>query len=526
MTANANPPAIDAAELTARLSGLFANAPAGAVWMVGGSVRDAILGRPAHDIDLAVAGDAAAAGRAVANLLGGAVIPIAAHNVARVALPRIAPSGAAPSNEIALSGASPSGASPSNELDGAPPFLIDIAGYCGDIADDLRRRDFTVNAMAIPLDKWDCDARLDYLLDPCGGLGDLARHILRMTGDAVFCDDPARLLRGVRLAQQLGFRLEPSTARRIRQDAPLLEQVAPERVRDEFMLLLASDGARSMLEILDRLGLLCRIIPELEAARNCAQPRAHHYWDVLGHLLHCVEYAEAVTAGHRNNAIYTMAPWTAAADAHFAQYAGDGHTRRTVLKLAALLHDIAKPQTRARHADGRIRFLGHSEQGAEIVQARLAALRMSGSIRSLTAAMTLHHLRPAQLRAKDRMPTRRAIYRYYRDVGPAAIDTLYLSMADYLAARGPELEPELWANYAKMIAVILETGPALPQPQGAAPTLVNGNDLMDALQIPPGPQIGRLLEILREAEAVGAVASRDEALSLAARLLPDAAAAQ
>lgn len=503
MTANDHAAAVDAADLIDRLSGLFADAPAGAVWLVGGSVRDAILGRPAHDIDLAVAGDAVPPARAVADLLGGAVIPLPAHNVARVALPRTALS---------------------SESDGSPPFLIDIAGYHGDIADDLRRRDFTVNAMAIPLDKWDCADRIDYLLDPCGGLVDIARHILRMTGDAVFDDDPGRLLRGVRLAQQLGFRLEPSTARRIRQAAPLLEQVAPERVRDEFMLLLAADGARPMLEILDRLGLLCRIIPELEAARNCAQPRAHHYWDVLGHLLHCVEYAEAVTAGHRNNAIYTIAPWTAAADAHFAQYAGDGHTRRTVLKLAALLHDIAKPQTRARHPDGRIRFLGHSEQGAEIVQQRLAALRMSGAIRSLTAAMTRHHLRPAQLRENDRMPSRRAIYRYYRDVGPAAIDTLYLAMADYLAARGPELDPERWANYARMIATILETGPALPPPQGAARTLLNGNDLMKALHLSPGPQIGRLLESLREAEAAGAIASREDALTLAAQLLHDVAA--
>ena len=503
--ASRNDGEFDAAALLSRLAGFFAAAPAGTVWVVGGSVRDAILGRPAHDIDLAVAGDAMPAGRAIADLLGGAFVPIAAHNIARVALPGGAGAGSA---------------------DDPRPFLIDVAGYYGDIADDLRRRDFTVNAMGIPLDKWDCDERMDHLLDPCGGLGDIARHILRMTGDAVFEDDPGRLLRGVRLAQQLGFRLEPSTARRIRQDAPLLERVAPERVRDEFLLLLASDGARPLLEILDRLGLLCRIIPELEAARNCDQLRAHHYWDVLGHLLHCVEYAEAVTAGHRNNAIYTLAPWTAATDAHFAQYAGDGHTRRTVLKLAALLHDIAKPQTKARHADGRIRFLGHSEQGAEIVQHRLAALRMSGAIRSLTAAMTRHHLRPAQLREQDRMPSRRAIYRYYRDVGPAAVDTLYLSMADYLAARGPELEPERWANYAKMIAVILETGPAPPPAQGAAPsTLVDGNDLMNALHLAPGPTVGRLLESLREAEAAGAVASRDEALALAAQLLANDAAA-
>jgi poly(A) polymerase len=232
-----------------------------------------------------------------------------------------------------------------------------------------------------------------------------------------------------------------------------------------------------------------------------------------------VEFAEAITAGHRNNAIYTMAPWTAVEDAYFREYVGDGHTRRTVLKLAALLHDIAKPQTRGPDAKGRIRFLGHSEQGAEVSEVRLAALRMSGQIQSLVSKMVLYHLRPSQLRHGEQMPSSRAIYRYYRDLGPAAVDTLYLAMADFLAARGPELSPERWANYARMVAAVLEAGAGPPIREDGARALVNGNDLMNSLNIPPGPLVGRLLENLREAEATGEVATRDDALALAARLL-------
>ena len=484
---------MDSAGLITRLTGFFdsqVNTPA---WLVGGVVRDALLGREVQDIDIAVPGDAGPVGHAVAEHLGATAVPVPAWNVVRVALPGFA--------------------------EDSRPFLIDISGFAGFIEDDLRSRDFTVDAMSIPIDCWESDQRFDAIIDPLNGKADLARRILRAGGDGVFIDDPGRMLRAVRVAQQVGLRMEPGTARLIRRDAHLLHRVSPERVRDEFMTILAATGARPQLEVLDRLDLLCRVIPELEATKRCEQPRSHHYWDVWGHLLHCVEYAEEVTAGHRNNAIYTMAPWTAKEDAYFAEVIGDGHTRRTVLKLAALLHDIAKPQTRAADADGRVRFLGHSEEGAKVVVQRLTSLRMSRRITDLVSEMVLHHLRPSQLRNGTAMPSPRAIFRYYRDVGDASVDTLYLAMADVLAARGPDLSPERWANYARMVAAVLEAGAEQPGNRDGDPPLINGHDLMDALDLPPGPRIGSLLASLREAEAVGEISSRDDAINLAARLV-------
>ena len=483
---------MDSASLITRLAGFFdaqINTPA---WLVGGVVRDALLGREIQDIDITVPGAALPVGHAVANHLGATAVPLPEWNIVRVALPGITESGR--------------------------PFLIDVSGHPGSIEDDLRSRDFTVDAMAIPIDRWDTDERFDAIIDPLNGKADLARRVLRAGSDGVFAADPGRMLRAVRLAQQVGLRMEPDTARLIRRDARLLHRVSPERVRDEFMTILSVTGARPQLEVLDRLDLLCRVIPELEATKRCEQPRSHHYWDVWGHLLHCVEYAEEVTAGHRNNAIYTMAPWTAKEDAYFGEIIGDGHTRRTVLKLAALLHDIAKPQTRAADADGRVRFLGHSEQGAEIVERRLTSLRVSRRITDLVADMVRHHLRPSQLRDGSAMPSSRAIFRFYRDVGDAAVDTLYLAMADVLAARGPDLSPERWANYAKMIAAVLESGAEQPGNRNDNPPLINGHDLMDALNLPPGPRIGSLLARLREAEAVGEISSREDAMELAARL--------
>ena len=487
---------MNVASLLARLGGLFAARGDTDVWLVGGAVRDAILGREIHDLDLAVPGNSKLMGKAVADCLGGTAVTMDAWNVTRVAMP--------------------------TANHGPAQFIVDVSGYTGALEDYLSARDFTVNAMALPLSCWDSSARFERIVDPLSGRDDLARRILRAAGDDVFRNEPGRMLRGVRLAKRLDFRMTPETAQSIRRDAHLLEYVAAERMRDEFMAILAADGARAQLEVLDRLDLLCRVIPELEAARNCAQPRTHHYWDVLGHLLHCVEYAEEITAGRRNSAIYTMVPWTAAEDAYFAETIGDGHTRRTALKLAALLHDVAKPQTRAPDEKGRIRFLGHSEQGAQVTEERLSQLRLSRRTRNLVSAVTLHHLRPSQLRERDRMPSRRAIYRYYRDVGEAAVATLYLAMADFLAARGPELSPERWNNYARMIATVLEAGATPPTGSEAPRGLVNGHDLMDTLRIEPGPRLGALLERLREAQAVGEIASREEALCLAARLLADA----
>ena len=486
-------------------------------FLAGGFLRDALLygdAAASHDLDIAVpvlGPPLQELSRELAHFLGGSCVPHSlAHGVFQVILPPTAPA--------------------------VPRTVIDLAGFRpeDDIKDDLARRDFTVNAMALPLNhpalrqpqtdgvmppsvEWAED-----VIDPFGGKGDLARRQLRAVNPTVFRYDPGRLLRAVRLAGQLNFRLEPATAAQIRADAAAVERVAPERVRNELMLILAADGARARLEVLDRLDLLCRVIPELAETRGVDQPRAHHYWDVWNHLLHTVEYAEMVTRGHQHSAIYSLAPWTPAAAEHFAGPAGDGHSRRTFLKLAGLLHDIAKPQTKQVDAAGRTRFFGHSELGAEMVESRMAQLRFSGQGTALVSRMIRYHLRPAQLRQGAETPSRRAIYRYFRELEDAAVDTIYLALADYLAAKGPEVSAEQWAGHARMLAYVLQTGTeqapvdAAGQPR---PRLLTGNDLMEYFDLPPGRQIGRLLERIDEARAAGEVATREEALALAAGLL-------
>ncbi len=482
---------------------------------MGGFLRDSLLrGEIAdfadlsglHDMDIAVppfVESVEGLGHELARHLGGVCQP---HNLARDVY------------QVIVKSSGP----------GPEPLVIDLVRHDCDIEKDMERRDFTINAMALPLDhpclldsdpdEWPIPAALwaGDLVDPFGGRADVSRKRIRVVNGQVFRYDPGRLLRGVRLAGRLKFMLEPETAHLIRREAHLLESVAPERVRTEFMAILAQDGARAQLEVLDRLDLLCRIIPELELTKGVDQPSAH-YWDVWNHNLHTVEFAELITRGHQNSAIYSLAPWNAEVEAYFAEEVGDGFSRRTVLKLAGLLHDIAKPQTKGPDKTGRIRFLGHSELGAEMVTERLTQLRFSARIVAMVARMVEHHLRPSQLRHGDEQPTPRAVHRYYRDVGDVAVDTIYLAMADYLAAKGPEVVAERWANHARMLGDLLQAGQEKAPAKGPQ-RLLTGHDLMQHLDLPPGPHIGRLLAQIDEARAAGEIATREDALSLAATL--------
>ena len=332
-------------------------------YLVGGFVRDWVLyAKPGHDIDVAVFGDPSPVAQEIAQRLSGTVVPLSpAHGVIRVA-----------------------GAGDSKP--GERPWSVDISGFTGSIEDDLSRRDFSINAMAVPIADW---LSPDAVIDRLGGKGDLATKTIRAVSPAVFQDDPGRLLRAIRLAGQLKFRIEPGTSKQIKVDSSLLSGVSPERVREEFLNILSLDGAKGQLEVMDHFGLFEQVIPEMQATKGVNQP-SMHYWDVWGHTMHTVEAAELIIKGHQNSPVFSSVPWTEESEAHFNQKATDGHTRGTVLKLAALFHDIAKPQTKTQDDTGRTRFFGHSEQGAALATKRLGELRMSSKGIDMVTRLVTH----------------------------------------------------------------------------------------------------------------------------------------
>ena len=448
-------------------------------YLTGGFVRDALMGRATADIDVVVAGKAMELARQVARSLEGTYVPLDEVNeIARVVLPQL---------------------------------WLDFSTMRGSIEEDLALRDFTIDAMSINLEEIEDPSAT--IIDPTGGRHDLELGVVRAVSEEAFLSDPARLLRGLRLAAELGFSLDGQTETQIERHHQLITRVAAERVRDELCRLIAPPKAAEWLRLLEELGLLFQIIPELALTKGAQQPK-EHFWDVFEHSIQTVAAIEFLLriegSAFHDNGILAFVPWSPTLEEHFAQKVAGGHSKKVLLKLAGLLHDIAKPQTRCIDDKGRTRFFGHAREGAGISRDVLARLRFSARERDMVEKMIEHHLRPGQM--GEEMPSHRAIYRYFRDTGDVGIDTIFLNLADHLATRGPDLELDEWGGHVRKLAYVLEER-FREESIVTPPKLISGHDLIDIFGMMPGPKIGEFLEAVREAQAAGEITTREEALS-------------
>jgi putative nucleotidyltransferase with HDIG domain len=442
---------------------------------------------------VAVDGDSLAVARAVGDELGAAYVPLdPKRGIARLALPAV-------EDQVRY---------------------VDFTPLRGDIVADLASRDFTIDALAAAL------SREHYLelVDPFGGREDLAKGIVRAVSPAAFEADGLRLLRGVRLAAELDFQLESTTLVWMRERARYLDGVAPERQREELVRMLAMDRGSWALRMLDDLTLLERIQPELAATRGVEQPK-EHYWDVFDHSLETVEALDFLLAEHPPSEtrwatfwreLWGPLGWLPGGHNHFREEVSEGHPRLALLKLGALLHDIAKPQTRNVDSRGRVRFFGHSVAGGRMARRIMERLRFSARETRLVSLLVEEHLRPGQL-SSGGPPTRRALFRFFRDTGDAALDVLLLSLADHLAARGPRMRVTSWRNHVAYVNYILARR-HLEESLVEPPRLITGHDVMEALGIGPGPEVGRLLGAVEEAQGAGEIRTYPEALQLLHRL--------
>lgn len=466
-------------------------------YIVGGFLRDLLLARDTADIDIALKADALEVAPMVADYLDGKFVPLDKVNrVGRVILPQ-------------------SGTPP-----GTIQWQIDFSTIEDSIEQDLKRRDFTIDAMAISLDRIIKNTAATEIIDPFNGLKDIQQRVVRAISDKVFEADAARLLRAVRLAAELDFIVSQKTEALVRQNSHLITAVAGERVREELLRLLATANTGQLLLYLDELGLIGALIPELNEAKGVEQSREHQ-WDVFNHSVKTIDSADFILRQgswqYAAKEVLEYVPWSAELAEHFELKVSGSSTRRILLKLAALLHDIAKPQTKMANAEGRIRFLGHPRLGAPVAASILERLRFSTKEVKLVEAIVRHHLRPVQI-SHGELPTNRAVYRYFRDTGDAAIDTLFFSLADHLATRGPNLDMVDWQRHTNLVDYVLnqlfkQESVVLP------PKLISGYDLINKFNLSPGPEIGKLLEAIREAQACQEVSTKDEALAYASRLL-------
>ncbi len=447
----------------------------GPVWLVGGTVRDLLLGRPLHDVDLVLPRDSATVARRLADRLGGTFVPLGEpHGMARVVL-------AAPAS-----------------------LHFDLTDFRGANLDaDLGGRDVTIDALAVEL-----GALLrgpTEVHDPTGGLGDLAARRLRACRSTAFTDDPLRVLRLLRLAHQLDFGIEPDTERMARLAAPALTSVSAERVRDELTHVLELPRSAPAIRQADAWSVLGLVLPEIAAMRAAGQSPPHRF-TVWEHSLRALEAADALLAD-----LGLLAPHDARVAAAFAEPMGGGLTRREVWKLAVLLHDVAKPETRSVDPDGRTRFIGHDRIGAERVARIGARLRWPGRATDVLGRLVRHHLRPMHLGMLDEI-TRRARYRFHRDVAEEVPALVCLTIADAAGTDGRAPEG-VYRGATRTLLDSLLAGEAPAAREAAEPPLLRGEDVMDALGLVSGPRVGEVLRRAREAQALGAIRTRDEALA-------------
>jgi putative nucleotidyltransferase with HDIG domain len=453
----------------AELAGIIPGA-----WLVGGSVRDHALGRETADFDVVTGGSVADAAQALGRAAGGFAFELSeAFGAWRI----VAHDRTWQVDVLPLNGAT--------------------------IEEDLSRRDLTINAIAAPLGA-------EGFVDPFGGLDDLSARRLRAVSPAAFERDPLRTLRLARLAGELGFQADPATQELARIAAPGLAGVAPERVFAELRRVVCAPGVLAGLELMDAIGVTDVVLPELAALRGVEQSRFHHL-DVADHTRSVL--AEVIALTHDPE---RLAGEDAPALARYLSepFAND-LTRAQALRFGALLHDIAKPQTRAVTPQGRVTFMGHDEAGARLGAEILGRLRASERLREHVAALTRHHLRLGFL--VHEMPlSRRAVYDYLRATAPVAVDVTVLSVADRLATRGDNAERAI-AAHLQLARQMLAEGLAWIADPPRPP--LRGDDLAQALGIKPGPVVGDLLAELEAASFSGEVATREEAIARARELI-------
>jgi tRNA nucleotidyltransferase (CCA-adding enzyme) len=328
----------------------------------------------------------------------------------------------------------------------------DAVWFVDDIAADLARRDFTVNALAY-------DALADRLIDPFDGLGDLRARLLRAVGEPSerFGEDGLRVLRAARFAATLEFELESRTAQAIRSSLDTYRKVSPERIRDEWLKAMKARRPSVAFELMREHGLLEISAPELMESVGCDQNR-YHSFDVWGHALACLD---ACPPG-------------------------------AVLRLAGLLHDVGKPRSRAFSDKTQdYTFYDHERIGAEMVAPMLERLRFSNDERARITALVRHHLV-----CYDPAWTDAAVRRFVQRVTPELVeDLLLLNRADVLG-KGREVTAELAINdeLRERIRAVLTAGAALSTRDLA----VDGKVLMQELGLAPGPVLGELLRALLE----------------------------
>lgn len=469
------------------------------IFLVGGAVRNALSNRTITEFDFTLGGNAIQIARQAADELNGAFYVLdKERGFGRAIVP----------------------------LPDGGPLTLDFSPFQGrNLEEDLKSRDFTINAIAVDIRK------PRELLDPLGGAIDLHGKKLRVCSPDSISRDPIRILRGIRFSINWKMRTELDTKERMREAAALLPLISAERMRDELFNLLESKKPATAIRILDLLGALKYILPELNTLQGLPQSPPHtqdawnHTLEVVAQLYQVIEQLkpgfnlEGSANLYMGVISYRLGRYREQLAAHLQTHLVQSRSLPALILFAALYHDSGKPATKFIDETDQITFRGHEDTGAELVVNRGRKLQLSNLEINRLQIIISNHMRPLWLAKTGKPPTRRATYRFFRDTGPAGVDICLLSLADTLATYGPTLPPDTWRHQVEVIRTLLEAWWEKKDEVVSPPPVINGNDLINELGLKPGPRIGRILEAIHEAQAAGKVNTRRQALELADELL-------
>ncbi|MBX9689653.1 MAG: HD domain-containing protein [Candidatus Obscuribacterales bacterium] len=444
------------------------------LYLVGGYIRDQLLKRQVktgshHDFDFAVLpGAAIELAKIVADELQGHFVLLdEANDTARVITE-----------------------------DGA---CFDFAACVGgSIESDIKRRDFTVNAIA-----WDADYP-EQLIDIVAAEDDLKAGKIRAISEQSFIDDPLRLLRAYRFAALLDFEIESSTQGYIQKYCSSISTVAAERINSEFFLMLETSFSAKHVKAMGENGLLESIFPELRDCRRVTS-NAYHHLGLFEHSLETLAQAERV--------LPEMPDW---AKDSLAQTLASGVSRAAATKLAGLIHDIGKPETWVINPEGKHTFIGHDKLGAEMIEPLAKRLKWAKPIERFIEKLVRWHLRPGHL-FQQGPPTDKAKYRFYKTIGEELPELIVLALADFRSTCGPGLQDGRREAEEKLFE-LLHNFTVYQVGTKKESRFIDGSELMKLLGIKPGPQVGEILDELLEAQSLGEVRNPEEAADLARKI--------
>ncbi len=442
------------------------------IYLVGGSVRDYIIKKEIKDFDIVIQGDAARFAEGFASSKKARCIPLdKRNNISRVVL--------------------------SNDDD--KNITIDFSSLNGkDIYEDLAKRDFTMNALAVKIE----DGKIDFnrVIDPFRGIDDIESNIIREVNKNIFAEDPIRMLRAIRFMSQLNFDISDEMYGLINKNNNRIKDIPGEKISNEIFKILGFKRAYYYFSFMDKhLGMLSKIFPEIEPMKDVGRCK-YHVVDAWTHSMHTMRIIEKIIYADG----YFEEHLRKAYEDHTNQIMANGHTRLQLIKIAALFHDIGKPKARWIDETGRVRFRGHEIVGKEIMADISDRLAFSKKEKDFLCKIVKEHMWPLTL-YKTNDVSGRALYDLFKNFGESTLDIILIGLADIISTRQllkPHEEMGMYKVHAEYLANNYLT--RFKRLEDIS-HVINGNDILENYDIEDKRIIGEILDSIKKAIFFGEI---------------------